>query len=483
MKYFITTAATFLFLATGYATPGTETVQTAGVTPERETVMPASYIESVGRMAYVWGWPLVNMHNRQKMFRQVPMQGFLGGVMPVAPVNYLTIFPDYGTPDQKDVAHPNQDVVYGFGIMDLKNTPVVIQVPDFGDRFWMYELADQRTDSYGKLGKMYATKPGFYLIVSPDWKGTKPENMTDVFVSPTDLSVVIPRIFMDDTKQDRIDIQSVINQISIYPLSEFDGTMKITKWKELPVLPEPAKTSGEKKWVNPNTFFETLSEVLAEVPPMKGEESLYKMFGDVLSAAANNAEYMKILVQTANAMEHQLIDSLFFFNNVGVQIDNYWTRPFNNAAFGFDYLTRTAIAKSNIFTNHYRESAYFYQYRDAEGKRLDASKEGYSITFAKNELPPVNGFWSITLYDENHFFHHNELKRYSLGTKNKSLKYNKDGSLTFYFQHTRPAKEFVSNWLPAPAGKFAVTIRAYWPQESIVNGQWKAPGVVRGVVK
>lgn len=477
MRYLIILAVTFLLITNGKAVTKIETTQAAEITPERETIMPASYIESVARMAYIWGWPLVNLHNRQAMFRQVPMQGFLGGVMPVAPVNYLTIFPDYGTPDQKDVAHPNQDVVYGFGITDLKENPVVIQVPDFGNRFWMYELANQRTDSYGKMGKMYGTKPGFYLIVSPDWKGVKPENITEVFVSQTNLSVVIPRVFMDDTKQDRIAIQPIINQIAIYPLSEFDGTMKITKWKELPVLPEPAKTSAEKKWVNPDTFFQTLSEVIKEVPPMKGEEALYQTINNVLLAAAKNPEYMKILVGTANKMESELVDSLFFFNNVGVQIDNYWTRPFNNAAFGFDYLTRTAIAKSNIFTNHFKESAYFYQYRDAGGKRLDGTKNKYAITFGKDELPPVNGFWSITLYDKNHFFHQNELKRYSLGTKNKSLKYNKDGSLTIYFQHTKPAEELVSNWIPAPADKFAVTIRAYWPQESIINGEWVAPAI------
>lgn len=445
---------------------------------EKETIMPKAYIESVGRIAYTWGWPLVNLHNRQLAFKQVPIQGFLGGVMPVAPINYLTIFPDYGTPDQKDVAHPNQDVVYGFGITDLKNTPVVIQVPDFGDRFWMYELADQRTDSYGKLGKMYNTKPGFYLMVSPDWKGQKPENIIDVFVSPTNLSVVIPRIFMDGTEKDRINIQSVINQIAIYPLKEFDGKMKITKWKELPNIPEPTKTSNEKQWVNPDTFFETLSEVIKEVPPMKGEESIYHMFSEVILAAKIDPKKMEILVQIANEMEQELLDSLFLFTNVGVEVDNYWTRPFNNAAFGFDYLTRTAIAKSNIFTNHYRESAYFYQYRDSKGNRLDGRQNNYTITFDKGNLPPVNGFWSITLYDKNHFFYHNNLKKYSLGTKDNSLKYNKDGSLTLFFQNEKPPEESISNWLPAPADKFGLTIRAYWPHEAIINGEWIAPKVI-----
>lgn len=447
---------------------------------EQKTVLLPSYIESVGRIAYVWGWPMVNLHNRQKMFEQVPIQGFLGGVMPVAPINKLTIFPDYGTPDQKDVAHPNQDVIYGFGITDLDKSPVVIQVPDFGERFWMYELADQRTDSYCQVGKMYGTQPGHYLVVGPTWKGTKPDGITDIFVSPTSVSVVIPRIFMDDTKEDRSDVQKYINQVSMYPLSEYDGTMKVINWKSLPSIPEPNKSAAEKKWVNPDTFFFTLAKVMDEVAPQQGEESLYAMIQQVLEQAQKNPEQMKILTATAQKMEKELMDSLFYFNNVGVEVENYWTRPFNNAAFGYDFLTRAAIAKSNIFTNHFRESAYFYQYRDGNGDRLDcATTDGYTITFPASELPPVDGFWSLTLYDENHFFHHNEIKRYSLGTKNRSLKYNKDGSLTLYIQNKRPQEKNVTNWLPAPKGKFCVTIRAYWPQQSVIDGNWIAPKVIK----
>ena len=443
-----------------------------------EPVLLSSYIESVGRIAYVWGWSMVNLHNRKLMFEQIPTQGFLGGVMPVAPINKLTILPNYATPDQKDVAHPNQDVIYGFGITDLDKSPVVIQVPDFEERFWMYELADQRTDSYCQVGKMYGTKPGHYLVVGPNWKGTVPDGITDVFVSPTAISVVIPRIFMDDTAKDREVIQEVINKVCMYPLTEYDGTIKIIDWKTLPHLPEPTKSSGEKKWVNPDTFFTVLGEVMDEVAPIKGEESLYAMIRQVLDQAEKNPKQMKILTQTAHEVERELIDSLFYFNNVATEVDNYWTRPFNNAAFGYDFLTRTAIAKSNIFTNHFMESAYFYQYRDGDGVRLDGSQNEYTITFAANELPPVNGFWSLTLYDESHFFHHNEIKRYSLGTKNKSLQYNEDGSLTLYIQNKRPKGKHVMNWLPAPEGKFCMTIRAYWPEQSIVDGDWIAPKVL-----
>lgn len=285
---------------------------------------------------------------------------------------------------------------------------------------------------------------------------------------------------MDDTAEDRKVVQKVINQVGMYPLSEYDGTMKIIDWKALPHIPEPNKSAGEKRWVNPNTFFPVLAEVISEVAPLRGEESLYAMIQQVLEQAQKSPEQMKILTATAHKMEKELMDSLFYFNNVGVEVENYWTRPFNNAAFGYDFLTHAAIAKSNIFTNHFRESAYFYQYRDGNGDRLDCSaSDGYTITFPESELPPVKGFWSLTLYDENHFFHHNEIKRYSLGTKNRSLNYNKDGSLTLYIQNKRPKDQKITNWLPAPAGKFCVTIRAYWPEQRIIDGDWVAPKVTK----
>lgn len=440
--------------------------------------MTPEYVESVARIAYIWGWPLINMHNRHQVFSQVPVQGLLGGVMPVAPVNYLTILPKYADPEQKDVAHPNQDVFYGFGITNLDKSPVVLQVPNFGERFWMYGLMNQRTDAFGELGKMYGTQPGFYLLAGPNWKGDVPEGINKVIYSETSINAVIPRVFVEDEKDDQNKVQSYINQIAMYPLSEYNGHMKTTVWRELPVLPEQNKTDKEKGWVNPEKFFDQLPAVLKEVKPLQGEEVMYSMINQVLDAAKSNEEYRKILRRTAVNMEKSAIDSLFYFNNVGVEVENHWTRPFNNGAFGLDYLTRTAIAKSNIFTNHFRETTYFYQYRDKDGTRLDGSKHSYTITFKKGELPPVDGFWSLTMYDENHFFCSNDIKRYSLGTKSKNLKYNDDGSLTLYIQKESPSEELKNNWLPAPDGIFAVTLRCYAPENSIIEGKWCPPAVI-----
>jgi hypothetical protein len=140
---------------------------------------------------------------------------------------------------------------------------------------------------------------------------------------------------------------------------------------------------------------------------------------------------------------------------------------------------RTAIAKSNILVNTAQETTYFYQDLDAGGGRLNAVNR-YTVTFPKDQTPPVDGFWSLTLYNKNHFFEPNPIKRYSVGTKNKTLKLGTDGSLTIYVQADSPGNDKESNWLPAPKdGDFSLYVRAYWPKAAITDGSWTPPPVQR----
>ena len=143
------------------------------------------------------------------------------------------------------VACPNQDVVYGFSLLDMAQEPIVIQVPDFGDRFWVYQIVDQRTDSFVEMGKMYGTKPGFYLLTGPEWKGTAPSGINRVFQSKTNLGIVIPRAFMDDTAEDRKAIQPVLMGILLYPLSKFTGKTQTIDWATLPNY--PSSSQGKKR--------------------------------------------------------------------------------------------------------------------------------------------------------------------------------------------------------------------------------------------
>jgi hypothetical protein len=192
---------------------------------------------------------------------------------------------------------------------------------------------------------------------------------------------------------------------------------------------------------------------MKQVPPQPGEEALYKWIGSVLEGAAKDPAIKQTLTETAVAAERDLVSPFFQWRNNGRPAGNGWNSPVNNAKWGTDYLNRTGTAKSNMYDNLPTETKYIYTDDDSQDQQL-VGENLYSITFPKGQVPPVNGFWSVTLYNELHFFNTNPLKRYSLGTKNKSLKYNADGSLTLYAGVKSPGADKESNWLPAPNGKF-----------------------------
>ena len=438
--------------------------------------MTREYVQMVGRMAYAWGWPLVNSHNRRAAFAMAPTPGLNGGVLPVAPVGQNAMLTDYVKPEQTFVTCPNQDVVYGAGYFALDKEPVVFQVPDFGDRFWVYALYDARTDEIAEIGKPYGTKPGFYLLVGPNWKGEPPAGIQAVVRSSTELVFCAPRVFKDDTAEDTRAVQPVLGQVMFYPLSKFDGKAKTSDWGKLPIFPVPAGASGETKWVLPEKFFDQLPGVINLTPPLPGEESLYKWIGSVLEAAGTNPEVKQWLTESAVAADKEIISPLFQWKLNGRSAGNGWNSPVNNARWGTDYLNRTATAKSNMYDNKPDETKYIYRDLDSQGRQLDG-KNLYKITFPKGQTPPVKGFWSLTLYNEQHLFSPNPLNRFSLGTKSKALKYGPDGSLTIFCGAAFPGKDQETNWLPAPNGPFSLYIRAYWSEKAILDGTWQPPQV------
>ncbi|KIC95960.1 DUF1254 domain-containing protein [Flavihumibacter solisilvae] len=447
--------------------------------PIPHTVMAEEYVKAIAAFIYGWAWPLVNVHNRIEEFKKAPYPLYGGGAFPVAPPNQMCMLTDYVRPEERGVACPNQDVVYGVSGLDLTQGPVVLQVPDFGDRFWVYQVCDQRTDAFATLGKTYGTKPGFYLLAHNDWQGKTPEGITQVFRCSTARGVVIPRVFQSDDPEDKKAVQPLVNQIGIYPLADFDGKIKITDWSKTPSTPpDPAGDKGETKWVRPEIFIDQLAEILAEVPALPGEEALYAQMHALVDAITHNTALGEIAKSALIEVDKNLVPEMFKFVNVGYQVQHNWTTQRNGAEFGIDYLTRLACAKSNIFVNRPNETKYFYQDLDASGARLNGSAN-YTVTFAKGELPPVKGFWSLTLYNPEHFFSPNDLNRYSLGTKNKNLRLNPDGSLTIYVQSIPPPEDKKSNWLPAPNEPFSLYIRCYWPDERVITDNWNPPPVLK----
>ena len=444
--------------------------------PDTSVKITEAYAAMIARDAYFWAWPMVNIFNRRQAFKDTP-EPMLSGPAPIAPLNKFGMLTDYIEPEERLVACPNQDVVYGAGSLALDLSPVVVQVPDFGERFWVYQMVNLRTDGFVQLGKMYGTTPGFYMLVGPNWRGDIPKGITKLFRSSTNTGFVAPRVFQDDTPEDKKAIQSVLQWIMMYPVAEYDGTMKRTDWSKLKKIPASATGDAESKWVFPEKFFDELPAILADAPPLPGEESRYAQMRALLEAIKQNPGLKQPLIKAVAEVEDQIIKPLFEFRNWGQQLPHNWSTISNEAAFGTDYFTRTAAAKSNILVNSPNETKYFYQDLDVSGARLNGANR-YTVTFPRDQTPPVNGFWSLTLYNEHHFFAPNEIKRYSTGTKNKGLKNNPDGSLTIYVQADAPPAAQRDNWLPAPKGAdFTLYVRAYWPRAAVMDGSWTPPPV------
>jgi hypothetical protein len=424
--------------------------------------------------AYLWGWPLVYLTNVQRAASLIQRPGISGGA-PVAPVNRLSMLTEPVSPEFRSVPCPNPDVIYGFSILDLSVDAVVLQVPDLSNRFWMVQLGDHRTDSFGELGSMYGSKPGFYLIVGPNWKGVAPSSIVEVFRSPTPLAYLIPRV-LTRSKEEVLSVQDALSAFSVTPLSKWNGEWKKHDWtkrKWYPALGE--STRSRCKSVNPATFFDDLSCVIDSVPPLEGEEPFYEEIRSLLLASQQSDTLTEQLRSRARELESELIEPLFDFSRISPPLPTGWTSVSNGAAFGTDFITRAAVAKSNIFVNRANEAKYFYLEADGLGQSLQGDRD-YTITFPKGALPPNQGFWSLTIYNSDHRIAPIENAPYALlGTSDK-LSYNPDRSVTISITKRKPSSDN-SNWIAPPQGRFVLYLRIYVPAEPVLTGAWFPPSV------
>ena len=217
---------------------------------------------------------------------------------------------------------------------------------------------------------------------------------------------------------------------------------------------------------------------MKQVLPMPGEEALYNWIGSVLDAASKDPEVMNTLRETAFAADAELVAPMMLWRFNGQPAGNGWTSPANNGAFGTDYIHRMGAVKADPYDNKRNETMYFYTDTDLDLRQL-VGGSSYSVTFPKGQLPPVKGFWSLTMYNPEHYFYPNALNRFALGTRNKSLKYNSDGSLTIYLGTKSPGEDKDPTGYRHRPGNFSIWLRAYWPDQAILDGTWKPPAVTR----
>jgi hypothetical protein len=403
-----------------------------------------------------------------------------------APFNQLKNEPDVFTYKDTTIVTPNSDTPYSFAWLDLRAEPMVISVPPVEKkRYYAVQLVDGNTYNYGYIGsRATGNEPGDYLIAGPDWRGEAPAGIKKVFFSTTPFSLAGFRTQLFNSG-DMPNVQRVQAGYKVQPLSAF------LHQPAPPAAPKidfvPATSAGIK-----TNFYEYLDAALQFIPPSAEDSDVRARLATIGVGPGKTFEFkdlspeQKAAVLQGMKQGGEKVDKLL---SSGMKNVNGWKigSPFGDRAFYHgNWLLRAAAAKGGIYGNDSVEATYPMTRTDAAGEELDGSKHDYTLTFPAGQLPPVNAFWSVTMYDgRSQLLIKNPINRYLINSPMLSgLKKNPDGSLTLYIQKDSPGKAKEANWLPAPNDTIYLVMRLYWPKEtppSILpagEGTWKPPAVV-----
>jgi len=395
-----------------------------------------------------------------------------------APFNQISNEARVFTYKDTAVVTPNSDTPYSMLWLDLRAEPIVVSVPVVEkNRYYSVQLCDGNTFNYGYIGsRATGNDAGDYLIAGPDWKGSAPPGIKKVFRSSTQFSLVIFRtqLFNPD------DMPNVVKVQSGYKARPLSTYLKQPAPAAAPAINFP---KIDKELVKTN-FFEYLDFVLRFAPAGAEEKEIRAKLASIgKDLSPEQKAAVGLGMKEGDAKVNQYLTS-------GAKDINGWKvgSLFGDRAFFHgDWLKRAAAAKGGIYGNDAVEAMYPMTRTLANGEPLDGSKNKYTLTFAAGEFPPVNAFWSVTMYDgKTQLLIKNPINRYLVNSPMlPNMKKNADGSLTLYIQKDSPGADKESNWLPAPNDLIYLVMRLYWPKEtppSILpagEGTWKPPGIVK----
>jgi hypothetical protein len=385
------------------------------------------------------------------------------------------------------VVTPNSDTPYSMLWLDLRAEPMVISVPAVPkERYYSVQLVDGNAYNYGYIGSR-ATGPdaGSYLVVGPDWKGQTPAGIKKVFQSTTSFGLTIFRtqLFNPDDMPNVVKVQA---GYKVQPLSVFLNQPALSAAAKIDFL--PATTKGIK-----DNFYTYLDAALEFVPLTPENKEIHARLASIGIGPGKAFEFEDLSLEHKAAVLLAMKegdDKVVKFLDSGMKDINGWKigSVFGDSAFyKGDWLKRAAAAKGGIYGNDAVEAMYPMTRMDATGEALDGSKHNYTLTFPAGQLPPVNAFWSVTMYDgKTQLLIENPINRYLINSPMlPDMKKNADGSLTIYIQKDSPGKDKESNWLPAPNDEIYLVMRLYWPKTEAPSilpagaGSWSPPGIVQ----
>ena len=450
----------------------------ATIVPSRAADITPAEARAIAKEAYIYGFPVVDNYRIQYAY-------FVNQQSPEfkAPWNELRNIPRVFTPEDKAIQTPNSDTPYSFAGLDLRAEPMVITIPPIEkERYFSVQLIDAYTHNFDYLGsRTTGNDGGNYLVAGPGWKGSKPKGIAKVVRSETEL-VFAPFRTQLFHPGDLDNVKKIQAGYKVQPLSAFLGQAAPKAAPAIdfmpPLTPDQQKSSLE--------FFNILNFALQFCPPHPSEKKLLARFAKIGVGAGKKFDGASLTPEMREAVAGGVADAwkqyeAFLKNEAApgkvTSGDLFGTRDYlkNN------YLYRMAAAVLGIYGNSKEEALYPMYRTDADGKPLDAAQNRYTLHFQPGQLPPVNAFWSLTMYElPSSLLSANPLNRYLINSPMlPNLKKDADGGLTLYLQSESPGADKESNWLPAPKGPFWCPLRLYWPKEQAIKGEWKQPPMKR----
>lgn len=426
--------------------------------------------------AYIYGYPLVTMEMTRRVITNVEKSEGTRG-----PMGQLVRYREYPTAAVKDVTAPNADTLYTTAWIDVGREPWVLSIPDAKGRYYLMPLLDGWTDVFQVPGtRTTGTKAQTYAITGPDWTGKLPEGVKQ-YKSPTSLVWLIGRIYCTGSPEDYAAVHKMQDEMSIVPLSSYGKPYTPPAGKVNPGIDMDTPVRDQVHGLSAEAYFKLLAVLMTDNPPAKADAPILARMKKIGIVPGKPFDISKLDTAVAKAIEGvpkvAQVKIMAHFKKAGT-FENGWIFTNQTGVYGTDYLQRALVTAIGLGANRPQDAVYPTSEEDADGKPYDGANN-YVMHFDKGRMPPVNAFWSLTMYTGEYFFVDNPLNRYTLSQRN-ALKENTDGSVNLYMQNENPGLDKESNWLPAPKGRFILMLRLYWPKEnppSIIDGTWKIPVV------
>jgi hypothetical protein len=438
------------------------------------TAMSADEAQALGVEAYVYFFPLVVMDLTRRQ-----MTNLEAGERPAfGPANAFAHVRTFPPADFRTVVRPNFDTLYSSAWLDLTSEPMIVSVPDTGGRYYLLPVLDMWTDVFAAPGKRTSgTGAADFAIVPPGWHGALP---AEIIEAPTPAVWIIARTHTNGPA-DYDAVHAIQDAFAITPLSRWGEEAPARSFAPDPSIDMTTPPLLQINGMSAADYFERAADLLRIHPPhptdwstlarlrrigiVKGESFAFHELPDAVreGLAAAPAEALALMRAKLPTLARV--------------VDGWQLNTDTMGVYGNHYLKRAIVAMVGLGANQPDDAIYPLANTDADGRPLDGASD-YVIHFDADEHPPVDAFWSITMYDEEGFQVANAIDRFAIGDRD-ALVYDADGSLDIFLQHESPGPEREANWLPAPRGPLGVTMRLYAPRQEALDGRWSPPGVRR----